>query len=243
MMPGLDGFGAAARRCAPTRARAASPVILLSARAGEEARVEGLHAGADDYLVKPFSARELVARVEAQLALARVRREAEAASAPASSAIGLTSWPPRPCRRSSSTEQVPVALPVDAQIDHFYRHAYLAAQRCHGAHVRLRRRPRTARRAVKPAREDPANVEYLRAFVTTGYRLEQRKTNEIGRDGLSRFFVNNLFGIVQDGRLVRAWGSQRDITERRLTLERLRQTQRIERWAGWPAASPTRSTT
>ena len=43
------------------------PVLMLSARAGEEARVEGLQAGADDYLVKPFSARELVARVEAQL--------------------------------------------------------------------------------------------------------------------------------------------------------------------------------
>ena len=52
------------------------PVILLSARAGEEARVEGLDAGADDYLTKPFSARELLARVGANLSMARVRREA-----------------------------------------------------------------------------------------------------------------------------------------------------------------------
>ena len=43
------------------------PVILLSARAGEEARVEGLDAGADDYLVKPFTARELLARVRSNL--------------------------------------------------------------------------------------------------------------------------------------------------------------------------------
>ena len=55
------------------------PVILLSARAGEEARVEGLEAGADDYLVKPFTARELLARVEAHLKMARVRREANEA--------------------------------------------------------------------------------------------------------------------------------------------------------------------
>ena len=54
------------------------PVILLSARAGEESRVEGLDAGADDYLIKPFSARELVARVNAHLELARLRREAVA---------------------------------------------------------------------------------------------------------------------------------------------------------------------
>ncbi|HWY52834.1 MAG TPA: PAS domain S-box protein, partial [Terriglobales bacterium] len=52
-----------------------TPVLLLSARAGEEAKVEGLSAGADDYLIKPFSARELLARVGAKLQLARRRRE------------------------------------------------------------------------------------------------------------------------------------------------------------------------
>ncbi|KMO30097.1 hypothetical protein VP06_22780 [Methylobacterium aquaticum] len=75
MMPGLDGFGLlAALRDDP--ALRGVPVILLSARAGEEARIEGLAAGADDYLIKPFSARELLARVETNLRLARVRREA-----------------------------------------------------------------------------------------------------------------------------------------------------------------------
>ena len=52
------------------------PVILLSARAGEEAQCRGLDAGADDYLVKPFAARELLARVRSNLELARIRREA-----------------------------------------------------------------------------------------------------------------------------------------------------------------------
>ena len=50
-------------------------LILLSARAGEESRVEGLQAGADDYLVKTFTARELLARVEAHLKLANFRRD------------------------------------------------------------------------------------------------------------------------------------------------------------------------
>jgi signal transduction histidine kinase len=54
----------------------ALPVVLLSARAGEEARIEGMRAGADDYLVKPFSARELLARVGAHLQMARMRRAA-----------------------------------------------------------------------------------------------------------------------------------------------------------------------
>jgi PAS domain S-box-containing protein len=75
MMPRLDGFGLLKelRRDPKTQT---IPVILLSARAGEEARVEGIAAGADDYLIKPFSARELLARVSGALALARVRQQA-----------------------------------------------------------------------------------------------------------------------------------------------------------------------
>jgi signal transduction histidine kinase len=72
MMPGLDGFELLRALRADERTRTV-PVILLSARAGEEARVDGLQAGADDYLVKPFSARELIARVQAQILGARVR--------------------------------------------------------------------------------------------------------------------------------------------------------------------------
>ena len=74
MMPNLDGFGLVARLRA-TEATSDIPVIVLSARAGEESRVEGLQAGADDYLVKPFSARELVARVQVHLTLAQLRRK------------------------------------------------------------------------------------------------------------------------------------------------------------------------
>jgi PAS domain S-box-containing protein len=75
MMPGLDGFGLLEAVRGDPGLRDL-PVIFLSARAGEEAKVEGLDAGADDYLVKPFSARELLARVSASIAMARVRREA-----------------------------------------------------------------------------------------------------------------------------------------------------------------------
>lgn len=76
MMPELDGFGLLTALHEHEQTRHV-PVILVSARAGEESRVEGLAAGADDYLVKPFSARELVARVKTHLALARARKAAE----------------------------------------------------------------------------------------------------------------------------------------------------------------------
>jgi len=74
MMPKLDGFGVLRALRKDERTHLV-PVILLSARAGEEARVEGLDAGADDYLVKPFAARELVARVRTHLNAARERQE------------------------------------------------------------------------------------------------------------------------------------------------------------------------
>ena len=65
--------------CAPIRDYREIPIILLSARDGEEAKLEGLDAGADDYLVKPFTAKELLARVEAHLKLHLLRRDAQQA--------------------------------------------------------------------------------------------------------------------------------------------------------------------
>jgi PAS domain S-box-containing protein len=74
MMPRLDGLGLLAELRDDPRT-AAVPVLLLSARAGQEAAVDGLAAGADDYLVKPFSARELLARVRTTVQLARLRSQ------------------------------------------------------------------------------------------------------------------------------------------------------------------------
>ena len=72
MMPGLDGLQLVGALRANSHAQDV-PVLLLSARAGQEAAIEGLEAGADDYLVKPFSAAELLARVRGNVELARLR--------------------------------------------------------------------------------------------------------------------------------------------------------------------------
>jgi signal transduction histidine kinase len=76
MMPILDGFELLNALRSDERTRAI-PVVLLSARAGEESRVQGLQAGADDYLIKPFSARELLARVSGRLEIARLQQDRE----------------------------------------------------------------------------------------------------------------------------------------------------------------------
>jgi signal transduction histidine kinase len=85
MMPNLDGFELVRALRAEPRTRT-TPIVLLSARAGDEAATEGLSTGADDYVVKPFSARTLVARIDGQLARGRLRNELVAAKREAESA-------------------------------------------------------------------------------------------------------------------------------------------------------------
>ncbi|MDJ1504235.1 ATP-binding protein [Xanthocytophaga agilis] len=76
MMPKMDGFELL--KCIRNHPDIKNtPVIFLSARAGEEAKVEGLNAGADDYLVKPFSAKELLVRVSNHIRINQIRRATE----------------------------------------------------------------------------------------------------------------------------------------------------------------------
>lgn len=118
MMPEMDGFALlSALRKDP--ATATIPIIMLSARAGEEARIEGVESGADDYLTKPFTARELVARVEAQLKMARMRREA------AEQRVALTEEVNRARQMAGEAlEHVPVAF---CTMDREYRITYMNA--------------------------------------------------------------------------------------------------------------------
>jgi PAS domain S-box-containing protein len=110
MMPGLDGLGLLRELRADERTKTL-PIILLSARAGEDCSVEGLQAGADDYIAKPFTARELMARVGAHLSLAHMRKEADQARRLSEARLGLAlkapgilawEWDPRNNEFSSS---------------------------------------------------------------------------------------------------------------------------------------------
>jgi signal transduction histidine kinase/DNA-binding response OmpR family regulator len=149
MMPNLDGFGLLQALRADERTRAI-PIVMLSARAGEESRIEGLLAGADDYLVKPFSARELIARVRTHLELSRLRREATFHAS----------------RLNTLFEQAPAAICMVAGPDHVYR---LMNPPCLEA---IGNRPvigRTVRQAM-PELEGQGIIELLDRVYTTGER-------------------------------------------------------------------------
>jgi PAS domain S-box-containing protein len=237
--PGLDGMELLrALRADPLRAR--TPVVLLSSRGGEESRSEALEAGADDYLVRPFSARELVARVESTIALARRREQGEAAVRVSEERYrAFIEQSSEGVWRVEVDEPIPVSLPADEQIDHFYAQARLAE--CNDAMARMYGFEHASELlgATLPdllPRSDPANIEFLRAFIDSGYRLYDAESHEIDRHGRPRYFLNNLVGILEDGHLVRAWGTQRDVTDRKLVEEDRRAT--AQALASVVAASP-----
>jgi two-component system, cell cycle sensor histidine kinase and response regulator CckA len=79
---------------------------------------------------------------------------------------------------------------------------------------------------LSPRKEE--NLEYMRAFVRSGFRLEDGESQELDRDGNVKYFLNNLIGIIEGGKVRQLWGTQRDITERRHLEEQLRQAQKME---------------
>ncbi len=106
----------------------------------------------------------------------------------------------------------------DEQLQYFYEYAYLAE--CN--EVMAQMYGFSSARELVGARLndflpsfDSHNLEYLRAFIRSGYRLADAESHEVDKEGNPKYFSNNLVGIVEDGLLVRVWGTQRDITERK----------------------------
>ncbi|HEX9995685.1 MAG TPA: PAS domain S-box protein [Abditibacterium sp.] len=71
-------------------------------------------------------------------------------------------------------------------------------------------------------RDEPRNMEYFQAFLRSNYRLTEVDSVEIDREGKTREFVNNLVGILENGQILRAWGTQRDVSEQKEASSRLR---------------------
>jgi PAS domain S-box-containing protein len=129
--------------------------------------------------------------------------------------------------RAELEQPIPVTLPVDEQVRLFLATGYLAE--CNDAMARMYGFKSATEitgarlnQLLDPA--DPKNLDYLAAFVRSGYRLLDAESHERARDGSDRYFLNNLIGIVENGLVSRAWGTQRDITERNWADHALRQS-------------------
>ncbi|MEH1816751.1 MAG: PAS domain S-box protein [Nostoc sp.] len=124
--------------------------------------------------------------------------------------------------------EVPISAdcPEDEQIQHFYQYVYLAE--CNNVMAQMYGCSRAeeiigVRLGDFLVASDPHNIAYLRNFIRSNYRLIDAESHEIDKQGNSKYFLNNLVGIVENGFLVRAWGTQRDITEHKQAEAALRQ--------------------
>src|SRR5918997_5262652 len=115
-------------------------------------------------------------------------------------------------------EPVPIDLAPDEQIERFYRHGYLAE--CNDVMARMYGYTR-AEEIVGARLDDllsysiPENVQYLKDFVCSGYQLKDAESQEVDRYGRTKYFLNDLTGVVENEYLLRVWGTQRDISERK----------------------------
>src|SRR5262245_43587951 len=123
---------------------------------------------------------------------------------------------------------VPLGYSEDVQIECFYQYGYLAE--CNGAMARMYSFSSPdemigIRLGDIVVRSNPENITFLRNFIRAGYRLIDAETIESDKDGKTKYFLNNLVGIVEGGFILGAWGTNRDITESTLAKEALRKSE------------------
>ena len=247
MMPHLDGFGLL-RAIRDDSALAGTPVVLLSARAGEESRVEGLQADADDYLIKPFTARELVARVAAHVKMANLRREtAEREERQRSEAeleheklraseerLAETSRLYRELQRANAELQLQVGLlqqlPVSAWTlkpdgtPDFVNRVWLefAGQTLDF----VRSHPEAWMTAIHPEDRETASRGFWNGVRSgQGFSFETRSLR--AQDGAYRWHLNQAV-VLRDaaGKVLKFVGTTTDIDDQKRTEDALRQAQR-----------------
>ena len=111
-----------------------------------------------------------------------------------------------------------INLPEDQQVDQLLRHGYLAE--CNDAYAQMYGYDKAndiigSRTADFLSADNAEHMAFLRAFIQGGYRTFDAESIETDRHGNVRYFSNSLIGIIEDGMYLRAWGTQRDITERK----------------------------
>lgn len=122
-------------------------------------------------------------------------------------------------------QPIPIELTEDEQIQLFYQYGYLAE--CNRVMAQMYGFD-SVEEIIGVRLEnflipsEPNNVEYLRAFIQSGYRLNNAESYEVDKEGNAKYFLNNLVGIVENGFLVRAWGTQQDISDRKRAEENSR---------------------
>jgi PAS domain S-box-containing protein len=217
----MDGIQTAAR----LKQRRDVPVIFLTAHSDQETLKRASAVGPFGYVLKPFEERDLATQLEVTLykhkAEASLRQSEERYRAfIQNSSEGI--W------RIEFEPPVDTSLPIETQIERIYQSARLVE--CNDAMGRMygfsNAQGLIGKRLdfMLPA-TDPAAREYLTSIVKAGYRAANVESKERNAFGETVYFLNNMVGIVQDGHLVRMWGTQQNITDRKCAEEAIRESE------------------
>lgn len=129
--------------------------------------------------------------------------------------------------RCELEEPIPVSLSPQEQIDMVYEHAYMAE--CNDAMAKMYgfrdAYDLMGCRIEKLLPRNEENEAYLTAFIESGYKLYDAQSVELAKDGSTKYMLNNLMGIIENSHIVRAWGTQRDITHIREVEQKLQEAQ------------------
>ncbi|HEU4470170.1 MAG TPA: PAS domain S-box protein [Flavisolibacter sp.] len=123
------------------------------------------------------------------------------------------------------SEPIDIDLPLDVLFEQARERGFIAA--CNDAMARMYGFEKASELRGMASRqlldyEDPANIAYFTAFVKGGFKIIDAESQEKTRSGDTRFFLNNTIGIIEDGKLVRIWGTQQDITGKKKTEQKLK---------------------
>ena len=201
------------------------PVIFLTAHSDQETLKRASTVGPFGYILKPFEERDLATQLEVTLykhqAEASLRQSEERYRAfIRNSSEGI--W------RMEFEPPVDTSLPVETQIDQMYRSARLVE--CNDAMGRMYGFSNaegligTTLDFMLPA-SDPSAKDYLASIIKSGYRATNLESSERNVFGHAVYFLNNMVGIVENGRLVRLWGTQQNITDRKCAEEAIRESE------------------
>ena len=210
------------RRPAPFRLEAVEPEVyqaLLLDPAGEARRVEvsldRYEEPGQGFAGAVLVLRDITAGARAEEALRQSEERYRAFIEQSSEGI----W------RFELEEPIPIDLPAEEQIELAFRHGVLAE--CNRVMAQMygladESEILGARLGQLLPANDPHNIHYIRNFIESGYRLTGAESHELDAEGRPKVFLNSLVGVVEDGKLVRAWGSQLDVTEQKRLEEELR---------------------
>jgi len=124
-------------------------------------------------------------------------------------------------------EKFSVNLPVDEQVEIAFRRGYLAE--CNDAMARMYGLERAEQLVGSRITDllditDAANLDYIRAFIESGYNLTDAESHKKDAAGRDKYFLNSLIGTIEDGYLIRVWGTRRDITNQKKAEQAMRES-------------------